>query len=272
MTTIDLEPKAAEKKVHIPSTVKLTSFAIYKTHGHGKNKTVEIIHGAKNSRINDQGVVELVAGSAPFRSNSFAGREPAPGFGLLALYGTRDTIDELHHWRTHAREIGAQFASAEIEYVINTIEVGLVSRELLAKSWKSNGSKIGFLNLRRATSEFQSDVLDDFQEWNKTAKNADSKSAMNKSRMAEIASYPNLFNKLLHGGDAELSRLSVLVIPVADDPAVPGRMRQMAYIKPRTVVKSIVQSSTAASILLPEWMGEAKSARALAKSLQEENK
>lgn len=244
------------------STVKLVTFALFENSkrgvaaGAGPAKPVV---GAVASRIGDSGKLELLADSVPFRSRKFDSRKPADGCGMLMLYGVRDTLDEIHHWRTYAREHQLEFASAEYELDVGNIEVGLVNRQTL----KEHGTEMAFANLRRMTVSLQSEILHRFSEY-AISEGVGIDEEMR--RISQIATRPDLFDKLLQD-DRELANLSVLVIPVADDPALPGRMRQLAYVRPGVKVVSVVQSNDEVDILLPAWLYDKDVAAKARKSL-----
>jgi hypothetical protein len=244
-----------------PSSVKLTAFSLYRVSGTpgAANASVTPVCGAVAGRFGADSRIELLADSVPFHSASFKGKAPKEGFGMLMLYGVRDTLEEMHYWRTEARKIGAEFAHAEIEFLVGDIEVGLTDRAKL----KANAGKGKFLNLRRMTSSLQTQVLTKFGEY-AVSEGANIDDEM--SRVSQIATRPDFFDRLLQE-DHDLAKLDVLVIPVSDDPEVPGRMRQVAYVKPGAQVVSIVQGTDAATLLLPKWMSDAADAKKLRKQV-----
>lgn len=239
------------------STVKLTIFSVYKVVGSGAAATIKTLAGSVAARFGDNGAVQLLADSVPFHSDAFRERAPKPGFGMLMLYGIRDTLEEMHFWRTKAREMQAEFAYAEIEFSVGKIEVGLTDRPKL-KAAAGIGS---FLNLRRMTSSLQSQVLHKFSEY-AVSEGVNINESM--SRVSQIATRPDLFDQLLED-DRDLSKLGVLVVPIADDPATPGRMRQVAYVKPGVEIVSIVQGNDQATVLLPNWMTDVNVAKKMRK-------
>ena len=242
-----------DKKPKLPSTVKLTAFSIYKRSA----TAVTPMYGAVAGRIDD-GRVQLLADSVPFHSASFKDKAPKPGFGMLMLYGVRDTLEEMHFWRTEARKQNAEFAHAEFEFLVGDIEVGLMSRAML----KDAAGKSKFLNLRRMKADLQTSILDNFAAYSKAeGKNID----VDMTRVSQIATRPDLFDRLLQE-DSYLSKLDLLVIPVSDDPEVPGRMRQVCYVKPGAEVVSIVQGTDAATLLLPKWMTDTADAKKMRKA------
>jgi hypothetical protein len=133
----------------------------------------------------------------------------------------------------------------------------LTDRELLSKTDGRNR----FLNLRRMRAPLQLDVLKAFQKYVDDERPGASEKEM--ARVAQISTRPDLFDKLLQD-DIELSRLDVLVIPIADNTKFPGKMRQVAYVKPGATVVSVIQGNSNAKISLPKWMtsDDAKTMRA----------
>lgn len=241
------------------SSVRVTAFSVFK-----RRKTpdtvgspVDILYGASSGRLDDNGKLELLADSVPFHAGSFKNKAPKPGFGLLMLYGIRDSLEEMQYWRIKAREMGAEFASAEFEFEVGTIEPKLTDRQLL----KATAGKNRFLNLRRMKSELQIQVLESFSAY---AKSDGEESDENLSRVSQIANRPDLFDRLLVD-DQDFAALDVLVIPVADDDALPGKMRQLAYVKPGAKLLSIQQNSDESQILLPSWMADTRAAEELRK-------
>jgi hypothetical protein len=63
-----------------------------------------------------------------------------------------------------------------------------------------------------------------------------------------------------HGAVHHLAGHSYALAAVADDPALPGKLRQLAYVKPGATLVSELQSSSDARILLPAWMNINRSA------------
>lgn len=239
------------------STVKLTAFSVYKVLGEPGSPTaqIETLYGATAARF-DGKHVQILADSVPFNSIKFKNRYPKPGFGLLMLYGLQDQREALHLYRTKARELKAEFASAEFEFDVGDIEVGFTGRDLLKKV---NGSN-RFLNVRRMKKDLQTDIVNAFRVCMNEDHSEEPLDDMR--RIPQIATRPELFDTVLYE-DEQLKQLDVVVIPVADDPAFSAKIRQLAYVKPGAKVVSTMQISTEASILLPSWMTDAKQAAKL---------
>ena len=241
------------------STVKLTAFSVYRVLGEPGSPTAEIetLFGATAARF-DGKHVQILADSVPFNSIKFADRYPKPGYGILMLYGLQDQREALHLYRTKARELKAEFASAEFEIDVGSIEVGLTGRDLLKKV---NGAN-RFLNVRRMKKDLQTDIVNAFQGYMNDDHSEEP--LEDHRRLPQIATRPDLFDRLLYE-DEQLSQLDVVVIPVADDPAFSAKIRQLAYVKAGAKVVSTMQISTEASILLPLWMTDTTEAEKLRK-------
>jgi len=230
------------------ATVKLTSFCLYRLHGKigSSASKVEVVAGAADARISDDGKVQLLLASSPFHSESFSARTPQNGDGLLALYGHRDALEELQYWREQARILKAEFAYMDYEVWVSEISAQLVSRETL----KATGDLYRFLNLRRMQSDFQKEVLAKFQGYVKK-EGGDVEKEM--GRVSQIALRPDLFGKLL-SDDEDFQHIRVMVAPIADDPDIPGRMRQVAYVRPEVAILNTVQGGSSYEIVFPSWM------------------
>lgn len=227
------------------STVRLIAYALYKSvkpHPTSADE-VNIVVGASEARINDDGKLELCMASGAMQSPDLAAHMPADG--LLMLYGLRDTAIELQRMRTEARRVGAEFAYADVEIEIGDIEVGLVDRKLLHEA-----KDMRFLNVRRMKSSLQLEILEQFSKY---AKEDGTDFNEELSRVSQIATRPDLWDEVFEK-DPDLKRLDVLVIPIADNPAAPGAMRNVAYVRPGARIKSIVQGSDHVSLVLPGWM------------------
>lgn len=230
------------------STIRFTTFALYRNVGkRGQtNSFVEVLHGASAGRFGDDGRVELLAGSAPFNTLAYEKLAPKDGEGLLMLYGHRDALDELQAWRRKARDLDAEMAWATVEVAVGHMETNLIDRA----SMKAAAGTLRFANVRRMKASLQIDILERFAGYvSAEGGNADSKM----SRPVQMATRPDLFVRALED-DADLRALDALVIPVADDPEVPGRIRQVALVRPSAQVVEVRQGSSEASILLPQWM------------------
>ncbi|HEX3141566.1 MAG TPA: hypothetical protein VHQ87_16035 [Rhizobacter sp.] len=232
-----------------PSKVKLTLFGLYRARvAEGQLRAVQRMVGAYDVRLGDDGRAEVLTGSVPFNDRRFDPMAPKAGFGILALFGIRDTIEELQRWRAIGRNSNAEFAYAELWVDVAEIEVKLANRESL----KAPGRRSRFLNLRRTTVDFQKDVLATFQRYVRE-EGGDPDATM--ARVQDIASRPDLFDRLLYE-DADLRDIDVFVLPLADMPDSPGRMRQVAYLRPGAKIVEFAQGSDQVSMFLPTWMSD----------------
>lgn len=252
--------KPAKEKA--PSNVELMTFAIYKFEGKGDKATVKPLFGAENARFTEDGKVELLAGHVPFNSPAFKKHAPQPGHGLLMLYGIRDSLEEMQKWRAKARELNAHFAYATVKFEVGYIEVGLTNREKLrhydtldeeVRRWPSR-----FLNVRRMTADLQLEVLKHFQLF---ADREKKKVPMDK--VADLATRPDYFDHLFQEDKDFHKHLDILVIPVADNPDAPSRIRTLAYVRPGAKIVGTLQGTDEAAILLPKWMHDLKYAKKL---------
>ncbi|WP_158304634.1 hypothetical protein [Methylibium petroleiphilum] len=220
----------------------------------GGQPQVEVLYGASDARFNPATrKIELLADSIPFHSESFTRFTPKPGHGMLMLYGIRDALDELHKWRTKARELGAEFASAEFEVEVGGIEKDLVSKEMLKASRKTNR----FLNVRRMKADLQEDVFKCFTRY---AKEDGLKVDEDMQRILQIATHPSYFDRLFQEYE-DLQDMDVLVIPVADI-EIGGRrhIRQAAYVRPGAKILDVRQVRPDVDIVLPAWLTDEKAA------------
>lgn len=220
------------------SVVTLTSFAIYKRHG----DVIEAVSNVASSCITANGKVELTVGSVPFISASFGGKAPAPSEGILMLYGMHDVMDELCRVRGMARAAGALVGVAEFDFEIGDIEVGLMSREMLATK---PGSQ--FVNVRRMTAGLQSQLLLRLSDY---VSDEGGNSDESMSRMAQIAARPDLFSHVFKD-DKDFAKLTVLVIPLCDSEG--SLMRQVAFVRPGARLVSVRQGSDV-ELVLPSSM------------------
>lgn len=248
---------AGDKQKKVVSDIALTSFAVYRVRGKKEDAKVEVLAGASDARIDENGRVQLLASSVPFHAKSFAKRYPADGAGILALYGHRDAMEELAYWRAYAREQNAQFA-----YVTYNVAVGFINPLLVDRQRLKENPNTGFLNMRRTMSSLQDEIHEKFYQYVKEERgNAD----VNMARVSQIATRPDLFDRLLEE-DKDLKQLAVVVIPVADDPETPGKIRQLAYIRPGATVLDVRQGVETVDLLLPNWVTDEKVAKKFRKA------
>lgn len=237
-----------------PSKVKLTLFSLYRARSsEGRLRAVERMVGAYDVRLGDDARAEVLAASVPFNDRRFDPMAPKPGFGMLALFGIRDAIDELQRWRAIGRNSNAEFAYAELWIDVGEIETKLANRASL----QAPGHRSRFLNLRRTTVDFQKEVLATFRRYVRE-EGGDPDATM--VRVQDIATRPDLFDRLLYE-DPDLRGIDVFVLPLADMIDSPGRMRQVAYLRPGARIVEFAQGSDQVSMYLPTWMSDAGEAQ-----------
>jgi hypothetical protein len=247
----------AKVKSAEPAAIKLTAFAVYKKKvEHPKSADdIEIIAGASDVKVDPAtGRVQLLAASVPLKTAAMRNRVPRPGFGLLALYGHRDALDELFLWRSIARKARAEFAFVEFYAVVHELSTQLIDREAI----RASEGRLRFANLRRCKVDLQKEILDSFAGF---VEEEGGRPDDSMSNVVQIATRPDLCFNLL-SRDADFKDMTVFVTPVADDPDVPGRMRQLAFVKPGVEVINVSQGDETCDLLLPAWLtDEALAAR-----------
>lgn len=236
----------------LPASVKLTVFALYERL---QNGLIRPLHGISDVRHAEDGKIDILTSGVPYRSKSFIDQQIPDGEGLLMLYGGKDVLDELMYWRRVAREENASFAWAEVEVEVGYLEPLQITRELLRDPRRN----LSFINFRRVSVDLQNDVSEAFATLNiekKKLKKAETAGAETKTavqRVVEIALTPEHWPTLC-ADDEDFSRLGVIVVPVADDPSYPTKIRQVAFVRPSAKIIKITQGSTDARIVLPSWM------------------
>ena len=224
-----------------PSSVKLTAFASFTVPKTGVD--LKVAYGASRGVIAGEGEESrryLEMGNVPFGRRGVK----APEGGLLMLYGFRDNIDELKDRRAAAREAKAEFHYGEVEAEVgvNGIVVGIIDRKAL------NGLR--FANVKRMSADLQSDILSAFSSY---VKEEGGREKEDMSKIRQIAQRPDLFCRLLDE-DPDMKSMEVLVIPVADDPQYPARIRQVAYVRQGAHILNIDQNTEQNKFVLPQWM------------------
>ncbi|MFG6488291.1 hypothetical protein ACG04R_16510 [Roseateles sp. BYS78W] len=216
------------------STVFLSAFANIRKRGRG----LELLGGASSWRRMEDGRFELTLASVPLSKPGRVGRAPAPGEGMLLLYG-RDRMEEMRQQHEQARAVGAELAVADFEFEVGEIERDLVDRSTL--------QGLRFANVRRMKADLQTAILHQFAGY------VDMEGGNSNRSMGEafqIATRPDLFPRLIQDSK-NFGGLDVLVIPVADGEDY--RIRQLAYVRPRARLVSVRQCSDVV-LRLPEWM------------------
>ena len=224
------------------SRVQLTLVSLIRQHG----QHVQPMVGTSRVCSRDEGV-HLVAGSIPFHSREMDAKAPTPGKGVLALFGIRDALDELQHWRAVARTAQAQFAYLQLQVEVGMPAPGAVTREML----RAHGAQLRFLNVRRSAAEFQKELLAQFATW---VAQEGGDPARDMAHVRQMALRPDLFERLLYE-DPDLQHIDVMVLPLADRPD-PTRLRQVAYVRAGTPLEAQAQGSDQVQVHLPVWMAQ----------------
>ena len=226
----------------VSSRVQLTLLSLFRQHG----KQAQPVVGAE--RVYDEGHgLQVVASSIPFRNRAMDSKAPRPGMGLLALFGIRDALDELQHWRMVARTSQAQFAYLQLQVEVGMNASVAPTRQML----REQGAGMRFLNVRRSAAEFQKELLARFAQY--VAQEGGSPEH-DMAHVRQMALRPDLFERLLYE-DEDLRHIDVLVIPLADWPD-PTRVRQVAYVRAGTPLMAQVQGSDRMQVHLPGWMAQ----------------
>lgn len=226
----------------VSSRVQLTLLCLFR----GQGVKAQPIVGA--SRVCDEGRgVQLLAGSIPFHDRAMDGKAPRPGKGLLTLFGIRDALDELQHWRMVARTSQAQFAYLQLQVEVGASATGVLTRQML----KSQAGNMRFLNFRRSAAEFQKEALERFARW---IEQEGGDTARDMGHIRQMALRPDLFERLLYE-DEDLRHIDVMVIPLTDR-ADTSRVRQVAYLRAGTPLQSVLQGSDQLQMHLPGWMAQ----------------
>lgn len=241
-----------EVKTKAPAKVSVTSFVLYRVTGPSTDPepAVTVLHGGVAARYTPEGKLQLLAGSVPFHSEAFNRFAPKPGHAMLALYGHRDGLEELQFWRAKARQLGCDFA-----YVNYDVEVGKILSGLVDRAMMRENQDVRFLNLRRAKSTLQQQILERF-----AAYVSEEGPNTTMTSVSHIASRPDLYDRLFQD-DKDFRHLSVFVTPVADDLDAPGKMRQVAYIRSNATVLNMDQGDDQIDVLLPSWLTDEKAAK-----------
>lgn len=224
------------------SIVTVVCFALYRRVGKPgqANAFVEVLSGAESGRMRQTGGIELVAGSTPYLAASFDARRLPAQSGIFVLYGTRDMMDALSYWHARARELDAEFASAEIDVEVGYIEPGMLTRERL----RELGDKMGFANMRRLRAAVQGELLSSF---------ASLRPEAGIHMPLQLAQHPDLWPAALEM-DPDLRHLKLFAVPVADTPTSVHQIRQVALLRPGAKIRAIRQLSSEADIVLPAWL------------------
>lgn len=228
------------------SKVQLTFLGLYRMHGAAGDAQVSPLVGVKALTMH-KGVPQVALGSVPFHNRAMDALAPSQGLGLLALFGIRDALEELQHWRAVARNSQAQFAYIEVQVEVGIPTSGVLTREQL----RVQGPALRFLNVKRCAAEMQKEWLQRFAQW---VREEGGDAARDMAQVRQMALRPDLFERLLYT-DPDLQHIDVMVLPLADRNDV-ARVRQVAYLRAGTPLLSVAQGSDQMHVALPDWMAQ----------------
>lgn len=225
--------------------VQLTLMGLFRRPAPHTAGRPEPLVGVATIGANPAGGIALQAGSIPFHLRAMDARGPRPGYGLLALFGIRDTLDELQHWRTVARNSQAHFAYVQLQAEVGAVGTAAVQRSQL----RAQGAALRFVNVRRSAMAFQKELLAQFAAY-VAAEGGDP--ARDMAHVRQMALRPDLYEKVLYD-DPDLQHVQVLVFALADrqDPA---RLRQVAYVRAGLPLQVRAGEGDGVQLQLPDWM------------------
>jgi hypothetical protein len=226
------------------SKVQLTLMGLYRMHAGAPVPQMSPLVGVKHLDWVD-GMPHVTLGSVPFHDRAMDLRAPAQQRGLLALFGIRDALEQLQHWRAVARSSQAQFASLQVQVDVGVPSAGVLTRQQL----QSQGPALRFLNVKRCAAEMQKEWLQVFAQW---VQQEGGDAAREMAHVRQMALRPDLFERLLYT-DPDLQHIDVMVLPLADRNDV-ARVRQVAYLRAGTPLFGVAQGSDQMHAQLPDWM------------------
>lgn len=214
------------------SNIYLVSYASFRKDD--KTSKITLYRGVDSCSVDDSGLVRMVAGNVALPSD--CNLDP-PGGGLLMLYGSRDTREEVSLRRMEAREKGLSFEWIEADAEISQIYPGIVNEAILPT--------IDFVNVRRMSSSLQDTILNYFSGYVSVKYD----STISKQRIQQIAQRPDLFDQLC--SEPEFRHINIFVIPIFDG----ARVKQLAYVRPSARIVAVRQDQTDDVVLsLPDWL------------------
>ena len=232
------------------SKVQLTLIGLFRMHGAGVAAQLSPLVGIE--QVVMQGTQpQVTMASVPFHDRSMDALAPRQGRGLLTLFGIRDALDELQHWRAVARNSQAQFAYAQASVDIGVAFNGVLTRAQL----QAQQGSLRFLNVKRCAADMQKAWLQQFAQW---VREEGGQPEHSMAHVRQMALRPDLFERLLYS-DPDLQHIAVMVLPLADRNDV-TRVRQVAYLRAGTPLLSLSQGSDQMQVQLPQWMQQPYSA------------
>lgn len=228
------------------SKVQLTLLGLYRAYGAVSAPQLSPLVGIEALSV--EGAQTCVTlSSVPFHDRAMDALAPRKGWGMLCLFGIRDALDELQHWRAVARNSNTEFA-----YLQLTAEVGFTHSGVLTRAQlQEQGRNLRFLNVKRCAAEMQKQWLQQFAQW---VQQEGGSAACPMSHTRHMAARPDLFERLLYE-DADLQHIDVMVFPLADRNDI-QRVRQVAYLRAGTPLLSVAQGSDQMHAQLPAWMAQ----------------
>lgn len=228
------------------SKVQLTLMNLFRHNGVAGNAVLLPFVGTE--RIwQEEGKTHLIAASIPFHDRAMDALAPRHGQGMLALFGIRDSLSELQHWRSVARSSQARFTSLQMQVDIGITHSGVVTRELL----RSRQEQLRFINVKRCAAEMQKEWLARFAQW---VREEGAQPSERMCHVRDMAKRPDLFERLMWE-DHDLQHVDVMVLPLADWPGS-DRTRQVAYVRAGASIVHVLQGSDQVQVHLPNWMHE----------------
>lgn len=226
--------------------VQLTLLGLFRMHAVAESVQLSPLVGVSELGWVD-GVPQVTLDSVPFHNRAMDSLAPAHSQGLLALFGIRDALEELQHWRAVARNSQAQFASLQVQVEVGVSSSGVLTRQQL----RAQGAALRFLNVKRCAADMQKEWLQCFAQWVQ-AEGGDA--ARDMGQVRQMALRPDLFERLLYT-DPDLEHIDVMVMPLADRNEV-ARIRQVAYLRAGTPLVAVAQGSDQMRVQLPAWMAQ----------------
>lgn len=228
------------------SKVQLTFVGLFRMHGSSGDAQLSPLVGVQGVECAGD-CPQVTLGSVPFHNRAMDALAPTQGLGMLALFGIRDALEQLQHWRAVARTSHAQFAYLQVQVEVGIPSSGVLTRQQL----RAQGAALRFLNVKRCASEMQKEWLHHFAQW---VEEEGGDAARDMAQVRQMALRPDLFERLLYS-DADLQHIDVMVLPLADRNDM-ARVRQVAYLRAGTPLLSVAQGSDQMHVQLPDWMAE----------------
>lgn len=242
-SSADMSPTVANSR---GAKVQLTLLGLFRTHGVAEAGQLAPLVGVQELGW-AHGAPQVTLGSVPFHNRAMDRLAPAQGRGMLALFGIRDALEELQHWRTVARNSQAQFAYMQLQVEVGASSSGVLTRQQL----RAQGAALRFLHVKRCAAEMQKEWLLRFAQW---VQEEGGDASRDMSQVRHMALRPDLFERLLYT-DPDLRHIDVMVMPLADRNDV-SRSRQVAYLRAGTPLASVTQGSDQMQVQLPAWMAQ----------------